>query len=226
MTDEMFDKFVEKTIENFGDSYIDTSLLSYEPHEFSARFERKMRKLIKKQRRFYFPLVKTPLRLSFTVIAMVILMTVTTMMSVGAVREAVLRFFSDIFGSTSTVHVTVDNQHPKFIEDAYEINYDLSSWTNDIEDNCEDYRYKHYVNDDKRITFYQYTQNMFEGSVINTEDADIKETEINGFPATYFLDNQGKYKIIWDNGKYIFTILANLPKEEVFEIAESVRKSE
>ncbi len=214
------------SIENFGDSYIDTSLLSYEPHEFSARFERKMRKLIKKQRRFYFPLVKTPLRLSFTVIAMVILMTVTTMMSVGAVREAVFRFFSDIFGSTSTVHVTVDNQHPETIEEIYDITYDLSDFTLDSKDENEWFRRIEYIYEDKVLVFYQDTQDMFEGSVINTEDADIKETEVNGFPATYFLDNHGNNKIIWDNGKYIFTILANLPKEEVFEIAKSVKASE
>ena len=225
MTDEMFDRFVEKTIENFGDSYIDTSLLSYEPHEFSARFERKMRKLIKKQRRFYFPLVKTPLRLSFTVIAMVILMTVTTMMSVGAVREAIFNFFINTFSTHSDINAIDDDQHPDTIEDIYEITYDLSGYEVNFESYLERQRIISYLKNGKEIIFEQHVNDAFNVRA-NTEGAEIFHVDLNGYDAMYYYNNLDYHNLIWDNGKYTFWLLSNISKEEFFEIAKSVRKSE
>ena len=217
-------ELVESTIENFGDSYIDTSLLSYEPHEFSARFERKMRKLIKKQRRFYFPLVKTPLRLSFTVIAMVILMTVTTMMSVGAIRERIFNFFINTFSTHSDITPIDDDRHPDTIEEIYEIGYDISNYKIDFEACDEISRHLSYVYKDKQIIFEQLTSNS--NLRVNTEDAEITHIDMNGYDVMYCCDNQNYHTMIWDNGKYLFHLSANLSKEEVFEIAASVRKSE
>ena len=94
------------------------------------------------------------------------------------------------------------------------------------EENYDEFISKIYVNGDKVIYYQQYTQEAFYGILLNTENATVKETKINGCDATYYLDNQGQYQLMWDNGKYIFTMLANLPKEETFEIAKSVRKSE
>lgn len=204
----------------------DELLVENVEHEFSEKFEKKIDKLINRRRKPYFRMINTVGKRAACIALAVFIASATTVMSVDALRNAVFRFFSDIFGSTSTVRVKIDEQHPETIEDIYEITYDLSNYSIRGEDNCEWYRRKEYFNADKIILFYQYTQDMFDGSVINTEDADIKETEISGYPATYFLDNQGNYKVIWDNGKYIFTILANLPKEEIFEMAKSVQKVE
>ena len=204
----------------------DNLLIENVEHEFSPKFEKKIEKLINRRRKPYFRMINTVGKRAACIALAVFIASATTVMSVDALRNAVFKFFSDLFGSTSTVKVVIDEQHPETIEDVYDITYDLSTFKIDSESNSEWYRRKAYVHGNKTVVFYQYTQDMFDGSVINTEDADIKETEINGFPATYFLDNQGNYKIIWDNGEYVFTILANLPKEKVFAIAESVQKIE
>lgn len=204
----------------------DDLLIENVEHEFSPKFEKKIEKLINRRRKPYFRMINTVGKRVACIALAIFIASATTVMSVDALRNAVFNFFSDLFGSTSTVRVVIDEQHPKTIEDLYEITYDLSDFKLDSNDVSEWYIRKEYIHDNKVIVFYQYTQDMFDGSVINTEDVDIKETEINGFSATYFLDNQGNYKIIWDNGKYIFTILSNLSKDEVFEIAESVQKVE
>lgn len=207
------------------DEYDDLLIENVE-HEFSPKFEKKIEKLINRRRKPYFRMINTVGKRAACIALAIFIASATTVMSVDALRNAVFNFFSDLFGSTSTVRVVMDEQHPKTIEEIYEITYDLSNYEIDFEDNNDWVRHKVYVHDDKTIIFCQYTQDMFDGSVINTEDADIIETEINGFSATYFLDNQGNYKIIWDNGKYIFTILSNLPKDKTIEIAESVQKVE
>ncbi len=198
MTDG-FKELLKNSIENFGDSYIDTSLLSYEPHEFSRRFDRKMRNLIKKQKRFYFPLVKTPLRLSFTVIAMVILMTMV--MSVGALREKVFHFFASWGQNMSKVYIPLDEQHPLTIEEKYDITFDLGDFELDHEDHYSVYYSMTYVHGDDYISYDQYTQECFNGILLNTEDAVFEDAEVNGFQATFWFDLYGTPHITWDNGK-------------------------
>lgn len=204
----------------------DNLLIENVEHEFSTKFEKKIEKLINRRRKPYFRMINTVGKRAACIALAIFIASATTVMSVEALRNAVFKFFADMFGSTSTVRVEIDKQHPETIEEIYEITYDLSDYIIDREENNELFREKIYIKDSITLYYTQYTQNMFDGSVINTEDADIKETEINGFPATYFLDNQGNYKIIWDNGEYVFTILANLSKEETFAIAESVQKVE
>ena len=67
---------------------------------------------------------------------------------------------------------------------------------------------------------------MFDGININTEDAVVEETQINDCPATYFIDNQGYCCIIWDDGNYIFRLSANITKDTLIKIAESVQRIE
>lgn len=204
----------------------DDLLIENVEHEFSQKFEKKIEKLIKRRRKPYFRMISTVGRRVACIAIAVFIASAATVMSVDALRNAVFKFFSDLFGSTSTVRVEIDKQHPKTIEEIYEITYDLSDYTIDREENDELYRKKIYIKDGSFIYYYQYTQDMYNGTVINTEDSDIKETVINGCPATYYLDNHNCYSLMWDNGKYIFTLLSNLDEYKTFEIANSVQKVE
>ena len=206
----------------------DDLLIENVEHEFSQKFEKKIEKLIKRRRKPYFRMINTVGKRAACIALAVFIATATTVMSVDALRNAVFKFFSNLSGTNSTVKVIEDEDsvHPETIEEIYEVTYDLSDYEIDFEDNNDWFRHKVYIKNDKTIVFYQYTLAMFDGININTEEAVIKETDINGFMATYFLDNQGNYNIMWDNGRYIFTILANLDRKQVFELAKSVQKVE
>ena len=195
-------------------------------HVFSPSFEKKMDKLIKRRRKPYFRMINTVGKRVACIALAVFIATATTVMSVDALRNAVFNFFSDLFGKGSAVKVIIDDEHPKTIEEKYEITYDLSEYELIQEENYDEFITKIYVNGDKVIYYKQYTQEAFYGIVLNTENATVKETKINGYDATYYLDNQGQYQLMWDNGKYIFTILANMDKEQAFKLAESVKKVE
>ena len=217
MTDDMFEKFLNDSIKDFGDSYIEDSELSDESHGFSPKFERRMRRLIKKQKRFYFPLVKTPLRLSFTVIAMVILMTVTTVMSVSASRNAVISFIKDTFSMTSGT-----------IEEIYEISYDLTGYKEehvDFGDRSDHIRETNYTNGYKVILFFQFADSSFNKNA-STQAEGREHIDMDGYDVTYYCDAGKYHDLIWNNGDYTFKLWTNLSKEETFDIARSVRKSE
>lgn len=59
MTDRQFDVFLENTIKNFGEDYIEFSEETIIEHTFSKRFERKMARLIRQQKSFYFPMIRS-----------------------------------------------------------------------------------------------------------------------------------------------------------------------
>ena len=227
MKDDAFERLLQNAAYNFGESYIDTSDLLYEPHEFSGRFEKKIHKLIKKQRRFYFPLVKTPLRLSFTIIAMVILMTFTTVMSVGAIREKIVGFIVNTFSDHSDIMAVRDDQHPETIEEKYELGYDLSGYNIDFKSIYEHGYILTYKNKytGANIHFEQLTKDGFNIG-INTEDAKITYIDMNGYETMFFVDNHNYSNYIWDNGRYYFIISSNLSEDETFKIASSVRCSD
>ena len=200
--------------------------VAVEDHAFSPKFERKVRKLINRRRKPYFRMINTVGKRVACIALAVFIATATTVMSVSAFRKAFIHFFSNLLGTYSDVVIETDKQHPVTIEDAYEITYDLSDYRIDFEDNCELYRDKIYINGNNAVYFQQHTQGSFNGINLNTEKAEIIDTEINGYPATFYYDINNAPHFIWDNGEYIFYLWSNLSKEEMLEIAKSVRKSE
>ena len=61
---------------------------------------------------------------------------------------------------------------------------------------------------------------------VNTEDAEISTTEINGTEAIIFLDNHNYYHIIINSDDYVFDFGSNIGKDALIDIAESVQKVE
>ncbi|MGN0612694.1 MAG: DUF4367 domain-containing protein, partial [Porcipelethomonas sp.] len=92
---------------------------------------------------------------------------------------------------------------------------------------CNDNFVRHsiYCKEDKYIYFSQYAREIND-FFVNTEDADIQQTEINGCEAIYYLDNNDYNTVIWDDGRYTFMIGTNLNKNEAEKIAESVKIAE
>ena len=195
------------------------------PYEFSAEFEKRMSKLIKRRRKPYFRMINTVGKRAACIALAVFIASATTVMSVDAFREAVFRFFMNIFSTHSDITAIDDDQHPNTIEDIYEITYDLSEYTIDYEDYTEYSRNISYINGEISIDFQQYTKEMYDEN-INTEGADISTININDNEALYFHDNHQYDCLIWDNGDYILVIYSNIGKDELISIAKSVQKVE
>lgn len=65
-------------------------------HEFSAEFERKIAKLIQKEKSFFWHFVNTASK-RVAVIILVFVMLFTTACSVKAIREPIVRFLSEVY---------------------------------------------------------------------------------------------------------------------------------
>lgn len=195
-------------------------------HVFSSGFERKMQKLIKRRKKPYYKIINTLGKRVACIAVIVLVASSVTVLSVDALRNAVADFFVSIYEKFSTVQsVDEDKPAPTTIEDIYAITYNLDGYKVLFENNNEFSRDITYVNSDIIMEFSQYTKDMYNKNV-NTEDAEISTTEINGTEAIIFLDNQNYYHIIINSDDYVFDIGSNIGKDALIDIAESVQKVE
>ncbi|MGN0612993.1 MAG: hypothetical protein ACI4JB_03755, partial [Porcipelethomonas sp.] len=102
-------------------------------HEFSKKFEKKINKLIKRRRKPYFHAISTVGKRAACIIIGFLAASTATVMSVDALREAVIGFFMKTFDTYSLVKLVDDKSHPDTIEEIYIITYDLSGYKLDWE---------------------------------------------------------------------------------------------
>ncbi len=232
MTDKQFDAFLENTIKNFGEDYIDFSEDEIIQHTFSRSFERKMARLIRHQKSFYFPMIKTPVRRIVTVIITAAVILSTMVVSVSAVREAFINFFVNIFDTHTVVESVDDSSAPLDFTNKYEITADMSDF--ELVDFFEDISDREYTYENENCTIY-FTQSIKEyyHISVNTEGYDIETIYIDGCEGFYVdMYNQNSKIIIWDNGDYVLSILVScnidydFSKNELIDMANSVQKVE
>lgn len=201
------------------------SIPEHENHVFSKAFEKKMHKLIKRRNKPYYHIINTAAKRAACVAAVIIIASMTTILSVKALREAFFGFFVDVFEKFSVVQSADSDSSPVKIEDIYQITCDMSVY--DVEfKNDFDYSVETiYKNDDKIIIFTQSVKSIYNMNM-NTEKSKIENIEVNEYTAVYYTDNHGYATIIWDNGDYIISLGSNISKNELINIAESVKKVE
>lgn len=228
MTEQAFDLLLKKSIKTFGDQYIDLpdEARTY-TYEFSAKFEKKMQKLIRKERRFYYPLVKTPVRRLVTIAVTVIVALSVLTMSVGALRNAFAHFFAEVFDTHTVVRSSETDGAPTDFSVLYaptEIpeQFELTEKNDSSMD--IPYLFLFYTKDDRCILFRQWLKSRYD-IAINTEQDKAEPIEINGFEG-FVLNTGGNCLITWDNGDYILEIIANIGKDVLIPVAESVQKVE
>jgi hypothetical protein len=194
-------------------------------HIFSADFDKKMAKLIKRREKPYYKMINTLGKRIACFIIIFIIASCSAVMSVSALRSAFIDFWVNIFDKFSIVRSVNNGNAPETIEKIYEITYDLSDYSYDLWFADEYTRKIEYAKEDVYINFEQSTKSVFD-THLNTEDSVIETVIINGSEAVYFTDNHNYHTIIWDNGDYVFLLRSNISKTELINIANSVQKVE
>lgn len=197
---------------------------SSEKHIFSPKFEKRMKRLIKRRNKPYYRIVNTSVKRAACIAAAVLIVSSTAIMSVDALRNAFIDFIVSVYEKFSIIF-TEDKKAPEIIEEIYNITYDLNDYTIDYHEYNEIFRNTVYVKDDYVIDFSQYIKSAYD-LLINTENAETIAIDLNGNEAVYFYDNHNYSHIIWDNGDYIIDISSNLDKNKLINIAKSVEKVE
>lgn len=199
----------------------------YADYQFSEGYLQRKEKLIRQQKKVYYPLIKTAGRRIASAIAAAAIMGTMTVAAYAPARNAVKNFFLSIFATHSEISaVDSNNAAPKTIEDIYEITYDLSGFAVVDKFDYDTLKTKVYRNGDKVIIYEQYAESKLDISV-NTEEGEISSIYVGDIEAMYIInDNLGYKTVIWDNGEYILIVTTNLGQNELIEIAESVQKVE
>lgn len=201
-----------------------------ETHVFSARFEKKMNKLVKSEKRVYYPLVNSPRRRIAVSFALVIILSMTMVMSVSAFREGIFEMVQQIFDKFSiiTYEEKSDNQLEvkPFVE--YELTNVPEGYFLEEEHVTPEAKMKAaYYKNDKDINTIAFNQYPIENVdfMINTEGVALEEHYIYEQTVNYY-SNLGIQNIFWDNGEYAFLICGEIDKNILLDLVKYIKIKE
>lgn len=197
-----------------------------EDYVFSAKFEKKMKKLIKAQRRPYYNMTNTISKRVAIIIITTLIALSTMVMSTKAMRDPLVHFIVETYDRFSMLIFDNDNTDTKMnkIEEFYIPQYMPYGYVLVSQNDYGTVIIYEYQNEDGIILAYeQYTLDS-NNIMIDTENTETQSVKINGFAGIYFY-NKGYHNLLWDDGMYIFnlTVDDSIEKEEVIAIAESVK---
>ena len=192
------------------------------PFVFSEKHNKKMAKLIKRQRKPYFKLICTTGRRVACIIVAIVAIAASTL-SVKAVREAIFNFITRIFSDHTVVTVESGTAegYPETIEEEYYIS-ELPEGFERVDYSKRDISVSStYFNNDKYVFFIQYTKEYYEGAFDN-EQTQYEKQFISG-QDYLILSSDYDTTFVWDDGSYILSIRSNIDKNTILELCESTK---
>ncbi|SKB01332.1 protein of unknown function [Caloramator quimbayensis] len=190
-------------------------------YEFSKRFERRMRKLIRRSKTGSPARGVVFLRRRAVAFVAAIIILFASAMSVSAVRAAVFEFITEVYEKFTHIFFNESRSsqdaadgfaiyEPAYIPEGFKL----------VNKNTDGLVLLEY---EKENDFISYSQQCLENVSINinTEGVKLEELEFKGLPAKYY-SNQGVQSLLWYDDKYMYMVSSTLDRDIVFKIAESV----
>jgi len=196
-------------------------------HKFSRRFERKMKALIKyerrtpKERKFY-----RGMKIACAALAVILFVAFGSVMSVKAYRFRIIEFFIEVFTEETSYSVQEENPEgeivvpvePGYVPEGYKIKERVV--------NESEYFVVFEQNYGNRIYYNQAVPSMV-GRYWDTEKSMVKEVPI-GKQTVTLVEENGVRTVYWSDEKYVYSVMGvgNVEMEVLVEIIRSViRKS-
>lgn len=194
-------------------------------HEFSKNFENKMEKLIRRERKPYYPLIKTKARTVIIVVILILILLTTTAFAIEPIRNKVFDFFLNIFEEFSIVTVDGDKEAdaPARIIDQYEPGYIPEGYVFSEENKTNDFITTYYVRESPfdEISLTQSTKQSFTPT-IDTEGVVTIEIELSNGLNGLYCTNKGVNIMVLHNEYYAFMVSSQGNLEELIKFAESL----
>ena len=217
------DNFQNALQSSFEKECATLNMLDIPMYEVSEKFEKKMSKLISRQRKPYFHLICTAGRRAACIVVAIIVLSASSL-TVKAVREAVYDFFMKVFSDHTEVSTVVESD-TSVVDKIYEF-YEITNLPDGFElvdssitdTNCY-YKYRY---GDKQIIFTQTINSQFT-TYLDNENGDIEK--FTGDDGTEYVIREAAndFIVIWSNEKYTFKISSNLDKELIFNLCKSTK---
>lgn len=214
-----------ETLINALEIYENNRLNEYKLSDFtpSKEFEKKMEKLIKSEKNYYYKVTRTNARKTFAILAAAIALLASAM-SVTAIRESILGFFISGGNNVNIIEYNKEKSesYPKKIEIKYGLDYMPEGYKlEDITSDKTMYE-EYYAKGDDYIDFQQFTKNAYY-SASDSEFSAIKKQSYNG--NEYIIrKSEDMIMLVWEKNGYVFELTGFESKGEMFKIAESVSK--
>jgi len=197
-----------------------------EPVTFSPKFERKMERLLRANQSPFYPLVNTNFKKAVLAMAVVLILMITTVFSVSALREPVVRFFVEVYEKFSQVffHHNEEEQFPSTLEVYYAPTWLPNGYMEDVGQLVDAIIFleRTYADGNSHeIKFRQYTITS-SALRIDTEGVNTESVMINGNAGLYF-SNKGIQHLTWNKGQYGFSVSGPVSKSHLMQLAESIQ---
>lgn len=200
-----------------------SSLNDSEQHAFSKKHEKKMAKLIKRQRKPYFNLICTAGRRAACIIVAIVIFSASAL-SVKAIREAVFKFITNIFSNHNVVEIENDSDtsYPETIQEEYYISDLPEGFVQSQVDKTDNTLFIVYSYGESRIIFEQHTLSTFKLNIDNEHNTFEEYTDPDG-TVYKIATSKDNTVIMWSNKEYVFIIDSNLNKEEALKLCRSTK---
>ena len=227
--------FLTALHECFDEDCLKVSSIACPEYDLSDEFKQKMDKLIRQQKKVYYPVIKTTGRRIAVAIIAAVMMGSVTAVAYGPAREAIKDFFMKHFGTHDVVETNnyIENidinssYYTKLkIEDEYGIavpdGFKLEEYYNDdCSINCR------YSNGKEFIDFDQYPAGTYSASIDNEHHIHYNYTDDEGQEyLVYESTKSTNLTFTWNDGQYVFEISSNLDKEDIVDLCKSTKIKE
>lgn len=225
---------IKSELKNLIPAYLDelnaVDVSEFEDYQFSEGYKKKMSDLLRRRKRFYYPLIKTQLRKAACIAAAVV---IAAFCSLGfkPVRQFVYNFFVKHYADHERVTVVEEESKPQeipeLIEEIYEVTYLPDGYVLDEYEDSIATVYRFWKKGDYRLIFNQFTMDIAtnldnEGSKVYKKTIDNQEYIIR--EESVDENSDSSTEVMWNNGRYVFKLYADyLDVETVIKIAQSVK---
>ena len=195
------------------------------PHVFSKKFERKMNWTISNSSKSYFSMINTVAkRVAIVAVTVFSVLTITTF-SVEALREPVVKFFTQVFHEFTSIVFQVDEETeplPKTIEINHFPEYVPKGYEVGDQSTMEGFIRIIYINETEYDILFEQSTIEATDMALDTEDVTMETLLIGDYEAKYF-SNKGFQHLIWTDGNYSYSLQGPVSKEELILMAESTK---
>lgn len=191
--------------------------------EPSARFQKKMNRLLRRQKKSYYRLINTSLK-RVTAAILIFLLSISCLMTVEAIRTPIINFFTKVYEEYTQVTLNHDQKEVPaklHIEEIYAPSYLPEGFEKNMEEITDNYLLFEYVNKENHYVLLQQFSYDDPSIAINTEDITYETVMIFDSVGIYY-DNMGIQSILWYYDGYTFSVIADIGKEEIIKVAQSI----
>ncbi len=214
--DEIFDAMLDAALE---EELLADNDGCAEEHEFSGLHNKKMEKLFKTYSRKQ--KVKKIAKCGKYAACIMLAVIVVSGISIFSVEAWRVQFMNFVFNSEAPYTIFEFGEEKNFYDDG-KISIGYLPLGFELAESDDSRHITTRVFSDKG-KYIQITQAETGSKIgIDTEDGIIEKIKIQGYDAVYS-SNHNINSVVWSDGYYDFTVLGNIPQEEILKIAESLK---